>query len=47
MVSDKKIVNNFINKYNGFEYAYKKMNNFKNNALKLLKDFPKMIQIIL
>ena len=40
LVSDKKIVNNFINKYNGFEYAYKKMNNFKNNALKLLKDFP-------
>ena len=35
-----KIVNNFINKYNGFEYAYEKMNNFKNNALKLLKDFP-------
>ena len=40
LVSDKKIVNNFINKYNGFEYAYEKMNNFKNNALKLLKDFP-------
>tara|TARA_A100001015_G_scaffold163772_1_gene182084 strand:- start:22 stop:996 length:975 start_codon:yes stop_codon:yes gene_type:complete len=40
LVSDKKIVNIFINKYNGFEYAFKKMNDFKNNALKLLKDFP-------
>ena len=40
LVSDKKLVNIFINKYNGFEYAFKKMNDFKNNALKLLKDFP-------
>ena len=40
LVSDKKLVNKFINKYNGFEYAFKKMNDFKNNALKLLKDFP-------
>ena len=40
LVSDKKIVNKFINKYNGFEYTYEKMNDFKNNALKILKDFP-------
>ena len=40
LVSDKRLVNKFINKYNGFEYAFKKMNDFKNNALKLLKDFP-------
>ena len=40
LVSDKKIINKFINKYNGSEYAYEKMNDFKNNALKLLKDFP-------
>ena len=30
----------FIIKYKGFEYAFEKMNDFKNNALKLLKDFP-------
>ena len=40
LVSDKKIVNEFILKYKGFEYAFEKMNDFKNNALKLLKDFP-------
>ena len=40
LVSDKKIVDEFIIKYKGFEYAIEKMNDFKNNALKLLKDFP-------
>ena len=40
LVNDKKIVNEFIIKYKGFEYARMKMNDFKNNALKLLKDFP-------
>ncbi len=40
LVSDKKIVNEFIIKYKGFEYAFEKMNEFKNNALKLLEDFP-------
>ena len=40
MLSDKKLVNEFITKYSGFEYAHKRMNDFKNNALKLLKDFP-------
>ena len=40
MVSDKKIVNEFIIKYKGFEYAFDKMNDLKNNALKLMKDFP-------
>ena len=35
-----KIVNEFIIKYKGFEYALEKMNDYKNNALKLLKDFP-------
>ena len=36
----KNIVNEFIIKYKGFEYAFEKMNEFKNNALKLLEDFP-------
>ena len=40
LVSDKKIVNEFIIKYKGFEYTFEKMNEFKNNALKLLEDFP-------
>ena len=40
LLSDKKLVNEFITKYNGFEYAQKRMNDFKKNAIKLLKDFP-------
>ena len=40
LVTDKKIVNEFIIKHKGFEYAHQKMHHFKNNALKLLKDFP-------
>ena len=39
-VTDKKLVIEFITKYNGFEYDQKRMNDFKKNALKLLKDFP-------
>ena len=39
-VTDKKLVIEFISKYNGFEYAQQRMNDFKKNALKLLKDFP-------
>ena len=40
LLSDKKLVNEFITKYNGFEYAHQRMNDFKKNALELLKDFP-------
>ncbi len=40
LVSDKKLVIEFISKYNGFEYAHQRMDDFKKNALKLLKDFP-------
>ena len=40
LLSDKKLVNEFITKYNGFEYANQRMNDFKKNALKLLKDIP-------
>ena len=40
LLSDKKLVNEFITKYNGFEYAHQRMDDFKKNALKLLKDFP-------
>jgi octaprenyl-diphosphate synthase len=40
LLSDKKLVNEFITKYNGFEYAHQTMNDFKKNALELLKDFP-------
>ena len=40
LMTDKKIVNEFIIKHKGFEYALEKMNDLKNNALKILEDFP-------
>ncbi len=39
-IEEKKLVNDFIIKYNGFEYAYEKMSDYKKTALKLLKGFP-------
>ena len=40
-IGEKKIINDFIIEYNGFEYANIKMNDYKKMALKLLKNFPK------
>jgi octaprenyl-diphosphate synthase len=34
------MVNEFIIKYKGFEYAHNKMLDYKNKALKILKKFP-------
>lgn len=39
-IQEKKLVNDFIIKYNGFEYAYERMSDYKKTALKLLKGFP-------
>ena len=39
-IEEKKLVNDFIIKYNGFEYAYDRMSDYKKTALKLLKGFP-------
>ena len=39
-IEEKKLVNDFIIKYNGFEYAYERMSDYKKTALKLLKGFP-------
>jgi len=40
LMTDKKIVYEFIIKHKGFEYAHEKMNDLKNNALEILEDFP-------
>ncbi|MFL2622846.1 MAG: hypothetical protein ACJ0ON_02595 [Candidatus Marisimplicoccus sp.] len=39
-MDNKKTVNEFITKYNGFEYAYDKMLDYKKKAIKLLNKFP-------
>ena len=39
-MDNKKMVNEFIIKYKGFEYAHNKMLDYKNKALKILKKFP-------
>jgi len=39
-MDNKKMVNEFIIKYKGFEYAHNKMVDYKNKALKILKKFP-------
>ena len=39
-MSDKKLVNEFIIKYKGFEYSYNKMLGYKNSAINILKKFP-------
>ena len=39
-IHNKKTVNEFIIKYNGFEYAYNKMLDYKKKAIKILKKFP-------
>ena len=39
-MTDKKLVNEFIIKYKGFEYSYNKMLDYKNVAIKILKKFP-------
>jgi octaprenyl-diphosphate synthase len=39
-MDNKKMVNEFIIKYKGFEYAHNKMVEYKNKALKILKKFP-------
>ena len=38
--NNKKLVNEFIIKYNGFEYTYNKMLNYKNKAIEILEKFP-------
>ena len=37
---NKKLVNEFIIKYNGFEYTHNKMLNYKNKAIEILEKFP-------
>ena len=37
---DKKLVNEFIIKYNGFEYTHDKMLHYKNKAIEILDKFP-------
>lgn len=39
-MDNKKMINEFIIKYKGFEYAHNKMLDYKNKALKILKKFP-------
>jgi octaprenyl-diphosphate synthase len=39
-MADKKLVNEFIIKYEGFEYSRNKMLEYKNGAIKILKKFP-------
>ena len=39
-MADKKLVNEFIIKYKGFEYSRNKMLEYKNGAIKILKKFP-------
>ena len=37
---NKKLVNEFIIKYNGFDYTHNKMLNYKNKAIEILEKFP-------